>query len=73
MTNKISFVKPLLWDLARIFFSHLVGDSQQVRTMITVKSLVVIYLYAHITIKVDMIQVVASKERWPGDLLPETL
>ena len=28
---------------------------------------------AHIVLKVDMIQVVASKERWPGDLLPETL
>ena len=23
--------------------------------------------------QVDMVQIVASKERWPGDLLPETL
>ena len=29
---------------------------------------------AHIALQVDMIQVVAaSKVRWPGDLLPETL
>ena len=74
MTNKASLVKPLLeilWESS--FLSPLVGDSHQVRTMITVERLRVFYFKAHITLQVDIIQVVASKERWPGDLLPETL
>ena len=28
---------------------------------------------AHIALQVDIIQVVASKDRWPGDLLLKTL
>ena len=49
----------------RIFFCHLEGDSHQVCTVLTVERLM---------LQVDMIQVVAaSKERWQGDLLPETL
>ena len=54
----------------RIFFTHLVEDSQQVHTVITVEILMVFDFNAHIALQVDMIQVVAtSKERWPGDLL----
>ena len=41
--------------------------------MITVERLRVFDFNAHIALQVDMIQVVASKERWLGDLLPETL
>ena len=66
MTNKTSLVKPLL----DIFFSPLVGDSHQVSTIITVKRLRVCDFNVHIALQVDMIQFVASKERWPGDLLP---
>ena len=41
--------------------------------MINVKRLMVFDFKAYIALKVDMIQVVASQEHWPGDLLPETL
>ena len=55
-------------------FSQIVEDSHQVRTVITVRRLMVFDFNAHIALQIDMIQVVAaSKERWPGDLLPETL
>ena len=54
------------------FFSHLVGDSHQVRTVISVERLIAFHFNAHIALQVDIIQVVASKESWPGDLLPET-
>ena len=40
--------------------------------MITVERLRVVDFNAHIALQVDMIQVVASKERWLGDLLSET-
>ena len=58
-----------------IFFSHLVRESYQVRTVITVERFFFAFNFnALIPLQVDMIQVVASsKERWPGDLLPETL
>jgi len=56
--------------MCKSFFSHLVGDSSQVRTGITVERFM--YFNVHIALQVDMIQVVAaSKERWSGDLLPE--
>ena len=57
----------------RIFFYHLVGDSHQVLTVVTLERLIDFYFNAHTALQVDMIQVVASKERWPVDLLPETL
>ena len=41
--------------------------------MITVERLMVIDINAHTALQVDMIQVVTSKERCPGDFLPETL
>ena len=58
------------------FISHLVGDSHRVRTERTVERLMVfdllLLLYAKYSSKENS-QVVASKERWPGDLLPEIL
>ena len=51
-------------------FSHLEGDSHQVRRIISVERLRVFYFNAHVALQVDMVQVVASKERWPGDKLP---
>ena len=47
--------------LVRNFLSHLVGDSHQVRTIITVERLRVFYFNANIALQVDMIQFVASK------------
>ena len=48
-----------------------------IRKVMTVERLWFLDFNAHIAlqvdIQVDMIQVVASKERWSGDLLPETL
>ena len=41
--------------------------------MITIERLMDFDFNAYIALQVDMIQVVASKERWLGDLLPETL
>ena len=59
---------------ARDLVRDLVGDSHQVRTVITVERLMVFRFTAHIALQVAMIQVVAAfKERWSGDLLPETL
>ena len=40
--------------------------------MITVEMLMVFDFNVHIALQVDMIQVIASKERSPGDSLPET-
>ena len=40
--------------------------------MISVERLIAFHFNAHIALQVDIIQVVASKESWPGDLLPET-
>ena len=45
--------------------------SYKVRTVMTVERSRDVDFNAHIVLKVDMIQVVASKERWPGDLLSE--
>ena len=63
MTNKT-----IIKLLSVAFSSHLVEDSHQVCTAITVERLMVFRL------QVYMIQVITTyKARWPGDLLPETL
>ena len=51
-------VRPL--KSCAIFFSHLAGDSHQVRAVITVERLMVFGLNAYIALQVDMIQVVAA-------------
>ena len=59
--NKAALVKPLL-DLVRIYFSHLLGDPHQVRTVISVEGGWFSDFNAHIAFQVDMIQVVRG---WP--------
>ena len=59
-------------DLVRIFFSHPLGDSHQVRTVITVERLIVFdLLLLAIYTPNENSQVVAYKQHWPGDSLPE--
>ena len=65
MTNKAITAR----DLVRFLSSHLVGDSHHVLIVITVERLMVFYFNALIALQVEIIQVIASMERWPGALL----
>ena len=69
----LAFAIPIDLSCVNLLFSHLLGDSHQVHTAITVERLMVFYFNAYNTLQVNMLQVIGVKERWPGDLLPETL